>query len=276
MRLENQNTKQQDQRRGGLTRRELFASIPIPLVTTLSMCNNIHGSGGDQNQKQAEKSYALGRLPARPKPSEGTGPTGSQRLGLGGSRDGLLYAPANYSAEKPAPLFVLLHGAGGKAERIVSMMRPLADQLGMLLLAPDSRRQTWDVITDRFGPDVGFLDRALDQTFSRYAVNPQRLAVGGFSDGASYGLSLGTVNGDLFSHIIAFSPGFVVGSRQEGKPRIFISHGSRDNILPINDCSRKIVPRLQRAGYDVRYREFDGPHTVPPEIAREAMDWFLG
>jgi hypothetical protein len=26
----------------------------------------------------------------------------------------------------------------------------------------------------------------------------------------------------------------------------------------------------------VRYREFEGPHTVPPDIAREAVDWFLG
>jgi phospholipase/carboxylesterase len=33
------------------------------------------------------------------------------------------------------------------------------------------------------------------------------------------------------------------------------------------------VPQLRRAGYDVRYREFDGPHTVPGDIAREALDW---
>ncbi|HET7434858.1 MAG TPA: hypothetical protein VFN10_09135 [Thermoanaerobaculia bacterium] len=32
--------------------------------------------------------------------------------------------------------------------------------------------------------------------------------------------------------------------------------------------------RLEREHYDVTYREFEGPHTVPPEIAREAIDWF--
>lgn len=31
----------------------------------------------------------------------------------------------------------------------------------------------------------------------------------GFSDGASYALSLGLPNGNLFSHIVAFSPGFM-------------------------------------------------------------------
>jgi predicted esterase len=34
------------------------------------------------------------------------------------------------------------------------------------------------------------------------------LAVSGFSDGASYALSIGPANGDLFTHVMAFSPGF--------------------------------------------------------------------
>jgi len=61
---------------------------------------------------------------------------------------------------------------------------------------------------------------------------------------------------------------------QEGQPHIFVSHGTRDDVLPIDSCSRKIVPRIERAGYDVIYREFDGGHTVPPEIAQEAVGWF--
>jgi phospholipase/carboxylesterase len=28
---------------------------------------------------------------------------------------------------------------------------------------------------------------------------------------------------------------------------------------------------VRDAGYDVRYREFDGGHAVPPAIAREAL-----
>jgi predicted esterase len=45
-------------------------------------------------------------------------------------------------------------------------------------------------------------------------------------------------------------------------------------VLPIERCSRKIVPQLEREGYEVRYREFDGPHTVPETVAREALQWF--
>jgi phospholipase/carboxylesterase len=53
-----------------------------------------------------------------------------------------------------------------------------------------------------------------------------------------------------------------------------VSHGTQDEVLPIDACSRKIVPRIQRAGYDVTYQEFEGGHTVPPEIAEAALGWF--
>jgi phospholipase/carboxylesterase len=206
----------------------------------------------------------------------GAAPAGLQRLELDGGRDGLLYVPAGYRPDHPAPLAVMLHGAGGNAQHGISLLHELADAAGLILLAPESRRQTWDVIMGGYGPDVTYLDRALAQLFARYGVDPARLAIGGFSDGASYALCLGITNGDLFSHVIAFSPGFMAPAARKGAPRLFISHGTRDQVLPIGPCSRRIVPQVERAGYDVLYHEFDGPHTVPAEIAREAVDWLIG
>jgi predicted esterase len=195
-------------------------------------------------------------------------------LNLDGARDGLLYVPASYHEDRPAPLVLMLHGASGNAQRSLPRLEALADEAELILLAVDSRRQTWDAIVGGYGPDVAFIDRALEHTFARYAVDASHLAAEGFSDGASYALSLGLTNGDLFTHVLAFSPGFAAPARQVGKPHLFISHGTRDEILPIVACSRRIVPMIQRAGYDVRYEEFDGGHTVPPEIAREALAWF--
>ncbi len=57
---------------------------------------------------------------------------------------------------------------------------------------------------------------------------------------------------------------------------MYISHGKFDTVLPIDRCSRVIVPRLEREGYEVRYHEFNGIHTVPRSIASEAVSWFLG
>ena len=216
-----------------------------------------------------------GRLAARPRRAETVGPAGLQQLKLEGGRDGLVYVPSGAGAGRAAPLMLLLHGAGGSARHTVSLLRGLADKAGMILLVPDSRGRTWDVIEGGYGPDVAYINRALGQTFGRYNVDPARVAVGGFSDGASYALSLGATNGDLFTHVVAFSPGFMSPASRHGSPALFISHGTKDGVLPIDVCSRKIVPRVKGAGYRVRYREFDGPHTVPPDVAAEAVAWFL-
>ncbi len=202
---------------------------------------------------------------------------GLRTLELDAVGDGYLYVPAGYRCGRPAPLALLLHGAGEDARDGLALLRQQADAAGLILLALSSRGPTWDLIfgRGRYGPDVAAIDRALEGAFSSYAVDPSRIAAGGYSDGASYALSLGITNGDLFTHVLAFSPGgFMVPAGQTGTPRVFVSHGTRDGWLPIDRCSRMIVPQLERAGYDVRYREFEGGHVVPPKVAREAVDWF--
>ena len=222
-----------------------------------------------------EDAWTEGRLRARPAgAAEGTAPVGLRPLGAA-ARDGYLYVPPTYGEGSPAPLAVLLHGAGEDARDGLALLRAQADAAGLVLLALASREYTWDLIAGRrYGPDVAAIDRALEHTFSHYAVDPERVAVGGYSDGASYALSLGIANGDLFTHVLAFSPGFLAPPGQMGQPRFFVSHGRRDRWLPIDRCSRVIVPQLERAGYDVRYREFDGCHVVPPAIGGEAANWF--
>ena len=237
-------------------------------------------AAGQERARTRSKAGAdpgAGRLGSRPGTPRGPLETpGLHPLGLGGSRDGLLYVPADHRANRPSPLVLMLHGAGGSAEGALVPYRELADEAGLVLLAPESRRHTWDVILSLYGPDIAFIDRALARTFERCAIDPARVAAEGFSDGASYALSLGLANGDLFSHVIAFSPGFLAPPGQQGAPRIFVSHGTEDEVLPIGRCSRRIVPRLRKVGYEVLYREFEGPHAVPRAIAREALDWFLG
>ena len=39
--------------------------------------------------------------------------------------------------------------------------------------------------------------------------------------------------------------------------------------------SRQFVPRLQKLGYDVTYREYEGRHGATPEVVHEAFDWFV-
>lgn len=226
-------------------------------------------------QDEGTPGPAEARLLARPGPPAERVAPGLQRLGLARERDAILYVPSGYRAEQQAPFVLSLHGAGGDATSGLYPLRDLADEAGLILLSPASRGQTWDVLRGGYGPDVAFIDRALELAFARCAVDPERLAIAGFSDGASYALSLGITNGDLFPHVMAFSPGFMAPAAQRGEPRIFISHGVNDRVLAIDYTSRLVAPQLERAGYDVHYQEFNGPHTVPPEIARAAQTWYL-
>lgn len=223
-----------------------------------------------------QSSQRRGRLAARPGPPGEAGLPGLHPLGLSDRRDGLIVVPDTYRADAPAPLVLMLHGAGSDARSGLRPLQDLANEAGLILLAPDSRGRTWDVAIGGYGPDVAFINRALEQTFARYAVDPARIAIEGFSDGASYAISLGITNGDLFTNVMAFSPGFSWPGDEVGKPRLFVSHGVHDGVLPIDQCSRRIVPRLRRAGYNVDYREFDGGHAYPPEIVQEALAWFAG
>jgi phospholipase/carboxylesterase len=213
-----------------------------------------------------------GRLSVRLKTGARTTAAGTQRLGLDQNRDAILQMPSSMPTS-PMPLLVLLHGAGGSAERQLQRMGSAPSDAGVAVLAPDSRGGTWDAIRGRFGADVEFLNRALGRVFDLVAVDPARLVIGGFSDGASYALSLGLINGRLFRKIAAFSPGFVVTGEPDGKPRVFISHGLRDDILPIDRCGRVIAQRLRLSGYDVTMREFDGGHEIPPDIRQEGLSW---
>jgi phospholipase/carboxylesterase len=216
------------------------------------------------------------RLTAKPGASgaSSTGP-GLHNLGLRNDRDALLYIPESAAKRDKAPLVVSLHGATRNADRGISLLQSLSDEHGFVLLAPASEDRTWDAIGGNWGPDVEFINRSLARTFEMRKIDPGRIAMAGFSDGASYSLSIGLANGDLFHAVFGFSPGFIVREQWLGKPPVFISHGTIDPILPIDQCSRLIVPVLKRAGYRVTYREFEGKHTLPPEVASEAMRWLM-
>jgi len=217
-----------------------------------------------------------GRLAARPKSGVKTTAPARITLGLGKGRDGILQLPAAVPAG-PMPLLVLLHGASGSAERQLARFNTIPSDNGVAVVAIDSRDQTWDAVLGMgFGPDVDFIDRALNKVFGMVAVDPRRLTIGGFSDGASYGLSLGLINGDLFPKIAAFSTGFVIPATTQGKPHVFMSHGTADEILPIAQCGRAVEANLRKQGYDVLFREFNGRHEVPPAIATEAFKWMAG
>jgi phospholipase/carboxylesterase len=230
----------------------------------------------DSPDAHSPNAYSQGILTARPAANPpGQAASGTRKLGMGAARDGLLRIPGLLPADRPAPLLVMLHGARGSASNVIPIVADGAEAHGVIVLAPDSRGATWDVIRKDYGEDVAFLDRALAEVFRTCVIDPARIAIAGFSDGASYALSLGLINGGLFRHILAFSPGFALPTQTGNPPSILISHGREDAVLPIERCGRRIAVRLRSLGYAVEYREFAGGHVVPTDMVEAAFRRFL-
>ena len=254
-----------------MNRRDFLALTAGGTLTSASALAAARPPGGSHQ-------FASGlnpRLTARPGTPALRPTLGATQVAPELSRGGVLYVPESYDPTLPAPLLVALHGGGG-AERSWTRLYEPCEQRGAILLAPESRARTWDAIRGTFGPDVLFLDSVLRHTFSRCAIDPSRIALIGFSDGASYALSLGPSNGDLFTHLIAFSPG---SSYPEdpivGRPRVFVSHGTEDRVLPVSLSRDGIAPMFEMDGYEIRYEEFVGGHEMPESIVTAALDWFL-
>jgi hypothetical protein len=207
-----------------MTRRE---ALRCTTVTALALA-----TGACNTSTETPVNPTNGRLRVRvTAPTQSIDP-GPYPLGLGGSRDGLLYVPASYRPAVAAPIALLL-----------------------------------------YFDDVNFIDRVLGFAFARVRVDATRVRIAGFSDGGTYSLSLGLINGDFFDRLVGISPGFIAAGPRFGKPKIFITHGTRDAILPIESTSRVIVPALRAQDYEVEYTEFDGGHGTTPELLEQTVRW---
>jgi predicted esterase len=172
-------------------------------------------------------------------------------------------------------LIVALHGSGGTPNGGLEAFRGAWNLRGLVLVAPAAKGSTWAAVFSDRDPDLESVDLVVAEAWARCPLDRKRLALGGFSDGATYALTLGVANGDLFPAIIALSPGGILAGTTRGRPRVFVSHGTEDDVLPIAGASDRIVPKLREAGYDVTYRRFRGGHVVAPETSEAAARWFL-
>ena len=233
-------------------------------------------------------SGALARSPQLNIASAGPAPasrSGVQKLG----REAYFYRPAGPSKAR-RPLMVLFHGAGMSAQSFLEGLRGEADRCGCLLLSIQSGGATWDTVglvgragagpaspDQLYGDDAGRVEVALAAAMKAEDVDPRSVIIAGFSDGASYGLSLAMANPSIFRGAIAIAPGFhlepaAINPRQ----RLFIAHSAQDRILPFARTRDFTAAPLKRAGFDVRFRPFDGGHRIDRKVVAEGVDFVLG
>ncbi len=203
-------------------------------------------------------------------------PYGQSRLGLSDDgRDGTLYIPKSYQPGTKMPLVIMLHGFSGWGDNQRRLFE-LAEELGFIVLAPESRDITWGKEAPGFDQDVRYIGAAFRHVGSLVDVDFDHVALGGQSDGAGYALTMGLAYGETFNHLIILAGGGLIEPiRRQGKPKIFMAQGVKDTTMPPDVSGRKNY-KLLKDDYDVTYREHDGGHGTPLAVTREALLWFLG
>jgi predicted esterase len=204
------------------------------------------------------------------------------------------YVPS--SASLHPPLLVLLHGAGHEQTTMVEHFEAEADMRGLVLLAPDSVGETWDVVETAKEPpsidsplanhlshrfvssrDAKRVDAAIASLARIVPIDRSRTALAGFSDGATFALAMGLSSAEHFAAVIAWSPGIAIRDVSPARGRrVFVSHGRQDPILKFDITCGEIVPLLQSEGADVIFLPFDGGHDAPPPVKDAFLDAVFG
>ena len=156
-----------------------------------------------------------------------------------------LYAPRARLA-KPAILLVL-HGLKGSAAEIEARTRysfdRLADRDGFIVVYPDAIDRQWrsghpgEAVTS---DDVGFLSSLIDSLARVYDVDPKRVYVTGFSNGASMAYRLACERPDRIAAIAPVSGGLAEGlmpacaARSHRPIPLLAIHGTADPVVPFD------------------------------------------
>ena len=143
-----------------------------------------------------------------------------------------LYVPAAVAAA--APLLVVLHGAYQDAAGIEDMAGKgfdrRADQIGALVVYPNSARRMWHV------DDVGFLRAMVETLRQRYPIDSERIFVTGFSAGGWMTLFLACQSSDLFRGFVAVAANIGEQLAHNCHPPfarpVAMIHGTADPFVP--------------------------------------------
>jgi len=205
----------------------------------------------------------------------------------------LVRTPEDYSPDRAYPLVIALHGFGHSAEGFLGVGQPFytAGIIFASVRAPypfllEDGQLGYDWSLQHLGRlevgdeaaqlTVDYILRVVAGLRLRYAVG--RVYLMGFSQGGAFAYMSAIPNHTEFDGLVVFGARFdqswfPAGSLAEGEGLpVFIAHGESDQAISVA-ASERARDTLTAAGYDVRFRPFEGGHTVPPEVVAEVVGW---
>jgi phospholipase/carboxylesterase len=197
-------------------------------------------------------------------------------------------------AAEPHPCVVLLHGRGSNEQDLFGLVPELPKRpLVVSARAPFPFPAAWgggyfwyDMGGEHHVPDQATFEDSMEQLQefltdlpSRYPIDPQRLFLLGFSQGALMSGCLTLVRPSLIAATVMLS-GYLplrssLATDEAGlasKP-IFLAHGVQDSVLPVV-MGRQARMHLETLKADVEYHEYPMDHQVSTEELEDLRGWF--
>ena len=191
------------------------------------------------------------------------------------------------------PVLLLLHGRGSHRGDLQALRPHIPAGWGLVTPQAPHPGHRWGygpgwawyqyVAEDQVDPTS--LEKGLDELTgfiddlpAQLGLQPGRVVLGGFSQGATTSLAWVLANPGRVSDVLVFS-GFLIASPPalaQGKTaagvRGFWGHGTRDPSIPLA-MAEKGRQRLLEAGADLETKNYEIGHWIAPEEIRDAMSF---
>lgn len=191
------------------------------------------------------------------------------------TRTYLVYIPAQYDAEKPTALVIVLHGGGANAKNAQRMtgFSDYADLKGFIVVYPNGtgslpdRRLTWNAgnccgyALRNNMDDVGFIRALVDKLQEEYTIDPDRIYATGISNGGMMVYRLACELSDKIAAIAPVAGAMNVPTCLAMRPVSVIAfHGTEDKYV------------LYNGGWPLKYHD---RHERKDASVASAMDYWV-
>ena len=195
------------------------------------------------------------------------------------------------------PLLLLLHGYGSNESDLFSFASELPDEYYVISARAPYDLQfgsyawyaiNFDANENKFS-DVkqaatsrDLISKFIDELIANYPIDPTNVTLVGFSQGSILSYAIAFSYPQKIKQIAALSgylqPDMAVANFENNdlsKLRIFASHGTVDQVIPV-DWARKIKPYLDQMGIENVYKEYPVGHGVAPQNFFDFKKWLIG
>ena len=204
-----------------------------------------------------------------------------------------LQRPAAATIPKPW-LLVLMHGVGSNEQDLFSLASQLPERFHVLSLRAPHRMgpgsHAWfDFSVEPSGArsineaqeahSRALVAQTVEAASAQLGIAPERVVVGGFSQGGIMALSLLLTRPELLhaamvwhSRLLAeVVPLQAPHEALHGK-KLWLSHGTHDNVIPLANA-QAIAQHMAALPVSVSYHEFPGAHEIRPSELAATVAW---